>query len=211
VSRSTVPQRHLDFDGLRIGYDARVLTPRPWTALQSHWAARLAEELAAGPVLELCSGAGQIGLLAVRDNDRQLLMVDADPVACAWARHNARAAGMASRVEVRQGPMDVMVLSHEEFPLIVADPPWVQTSHVPTFPEDPVLAIDGGNDGLDLVRATVDVVVAHLRADGAALLQVGPTQVASVHDLVAEQASGLIVRDQAIVEGRGAVVELRPR
>jgi methylase of polypeptide subunit release factors len=99
----------MDFGRLSIAFDDRVLRPRPWTAAQSGWAAEILADAPGGPVLELCSGAGQIGLLAVADTDRRLVCVDLDPVACAYARRNAEAAGMADRVEVRQGAIDTMV------------------------------------------------------------------------------------------------------
>ena len=83
----------MDFGRLRIAFDDRVLRPRPWTAAQSAWAAEILATAPAGPVLELCSGAGQIGLLAVADIDRRLVCVDLDPVACDYARRNAAAAG----------------------------------------------------------------------------------------------------------------------
>lgn len=92
---------HLDID-----FDDRVLTPRTWTVRQSEWAAKLAAELPDGPILELCSGAGQIGLLAAALTGRGLVCVDADPVACAFARANAERAGLADVVEVREGSME---------------------------------------------------------------------------------------------------------
>ncbi|MET0999811.1 MAG: methyltransferase, partial [Marmoricola sp.] len=55
----------IDFAGIEIAYDHRVLKPRAWTTAQSLWAAALLPELPDGDVLELCSGAGHIGLRAV--------------------------------------------------------------------------------------------------------------------------------------------------
>ena len=61
------------FGSLRINFDARALRPREWTTAQSDWAAELLPRLPAGPVLELCAGAGQIGRLAVLDSTRRLV------------------------------------------------------------------------------------------------------------------------------------------
>lgn len=171
-----------DFRGLRIEYDDRVLTPRAWTAAQSEWAAELIRTAPAGPVLELCAGAGHIGLLAVHLAPRSLVCVDADPVACGFLRRNAAAAGVA--VDVREGRMDAVLAADERFAVVIADPPWVPTRGVTEFPEDPLLAIDGGDDGLDLVRACLDVIGAHLLPRGSAVLQVGPDQAEAVAALV---------------------------
>lgn len=165
-----------DFGLLRISFDHRVLRPRPWTAAQSAWAAELAATGPAGPMLELCAGAGQIGLLAVLDTARSLVCVDVDPVACGFARRNAEAAGLADRVEVRVGRMEEVVRDEERFAVVVADPPWVRRAEVGRYPEDPLRAIDGGDDGLDLARTCVAVARRHLLPGGSALLQLGTVE-----------------------------------
>ena len=170
----------LDFGGLRITFDERVLRPRAWTLEQSLWAEQLLPDLPDGPVLELCSGAGQIGLRGVRSSGRRLVCVDADPVAAAYAVTNAEAAGLGDHVEMRQGRLDEVLGSTERFPLVIADPPWVPRAMTGAFPEDPLLAIDGGDDGLQVVRQCVRVIEAHLAPGGAALLQLGTPEQAQV-------------------------------
>ena len=166
----------VEIGGLSFGYDERVLEPRPWTAGQSAWAAELLHDLPLGPVLELCSGAGHIGLLAVRSHDRRLVQVDASEAACEFARLNAENAGLADRVVVRCGPMQEAVLPDERFPLVLADPPWVPTSDVEDFPDDPVAAIDGGEQGVDVALACVAVAGHALTPAGACLLQLGTAE-----------------------------------
>lgn len=165
--------RTVDFGELRIAYDARVLRPRPWTSAQSAWAAELLADAPPGQVLELCCGAGQIGLLAIAGTDRRLVCVDLNPVACELTRANAAANGLAGRVEVRHGAMDEVLRDSERFVLVVADPPWVRRADVGRFPEDPVLAIDGGDDGLAVARTCMAVARDHLRPGGTLLLQLG--------------------------------------
>jgi methylase of polypeptide subunit release factors len=189
---STIESQSMDFEGLRIEYDDRVLAPRPWTAAQSRWAAELIRAAPPGPVLELCSGAGHIGLLAVTLSPRPLVCVDADATACAFLRRNAALAGIEA--ELREGRMDEVLAPEERFAVIVADPPWVPSAEVSQFPEDPVTAIDGGTDGLDLVRSCLEVIDGHLAPGGAAVLQVGPLdQARRVADLVAAYGGRLRV------------------
>ncbi len=165
--------RRTEVGGLMIAHDERVLTPRPWTHEQAAWARELLPTLPAGRVLELCSGAGHIGLLTLLGNERSLVMVDASPAACEFARANAEDAGLTERVEVRQGLLESSVSPGELFSLVLADPPWVPTDEIARFPEDPVDAIDGGPDGLDVARACLTVIGDHLHDDGVAVLQVG--------------------------------------
>lgn len=167
--------RFLRFGSLKISYDDRVLLPRPWTELQSLWAAELASAAPKGRILELCAGAGQIGLLAAVLADRDLVAVDLDAAACGFVEHNAREAGVGDRVEVRHLDLESACRQDETFPIIIADPPWVPAAQTGRFPADPLTAIDGGPDGLDVARACLTVIDAQLDPRGFALLQLGTT------------------------------------
>lgn len=174
----------MDFDGLSIAFDERVLRPRPWTVAQSRWAAELLAGLPDGPVLELCSGAGQIGLAAVARAGRDLVCVDLNPAAVELTERNAEAAGLRRRVSVREGRLTEVVHDAEHFPLVIADPPWVESSRTGRYPEDPLEAIDGGQDGLAVACECLAVIEAHLDDVGAALLQLGSVdQVAALMSL----------------------------
>ena len=188
----------MTFGSLTISFDDRVLRPREWTAAQSDWAAELADAAPGGTVLELCAGAGHIGLLAVASSGRRLLCVDANPVACDYARANAVAAGMADRVEVREGRLEEALEPGESFPLIIADPPWVPREQTSRYPEDPLTAIDGGDDGLDVARACLTVVDEHLAPGGSAVLQVGT-----------RAQTDVLRQEPCFTEGRLAMVEVR--
>jgi methylase of polypeptide subunit release factors len=178
-------RRTIAFGGLQIAFDDRVLRPRTWTENQSRWAAELLPHLPDGQVLELCSGAGQIGLLAVAGSGRRLVCVDVNPVAAELTRANAAAAGLSEQVEMREGLIGEVLSPDERFPLIIADPPWVPRSQTQRFPEDPLLAIDGGEDGLTVVRECLTAIETHLAPAGVALLQLGPgDQVAAVAGLL---------------------------
>jgi methylase of polypeptide subunit release factors len=166
-------EERLVFGGLDISFDDRVLRPRPWTQEQARWAAELATRLPPGPVLELCCGAGQIGLAAVAATDRSLVCVDLDPTAVEFTAKNAESAGLGHRTEVRRGRFQEVLRPDETFPLVIADPPWVETSETTRFPEDPLLAIDGGSDGLTVARDCLATIEGHLAEDGEALLQLG--------------------------------------
>lgn len=163
----------MTFAGLEVWFDDRVLRPREWTQAQSDWAAELAHGAPAGPLLELFAGVGHIGLVAAASSGRELVMVDLNPVACELARRNADAAGLGDRVEIRHGRIDEVLGGRETFPVIIADPPWVPTAGIDAFPEDPTIAIDGGEDGLTLARIACDVVDRHLAPQGSAILQLG--------------------------------------
>jgi release factor glutamine methyltransferase len=201
----------MQFGHLTIAYDDRVIRPRPWTVAQSAWAAQLLGDLPPGDVLEVCAGAGHIGLLAVDGTDRRLLLVDADPAACRYARVNADLARGSDTVEVRTGRMEEVLGADERFALVIADPPWVPSSSVSDHADDPATAIDGGHDGLDLARASLGVVGRHLADGGAAVLQVGPDQTGAVASYVAANpVLGLHVVGERLAEDGGLVHLARP-
>lgn len=202
---TTAAASSLDFDGLTIEYDDRVLVPRPWTVRQSHWARELLADVPEGPVLELCSGVGHIGLATVAGTGRMLVMVDRDEHAAELSRRNA--VQVAETCEVRCAALETALGPQERFPMVLADPPWVPTAEVVRFPEDPVPAIDGGHDGLGPARACVRAGAAHLAPGGEMILQLGDAAQARRLEPAVEEF-GLVVVDVREEPG-GALVRLR--
>ncbi|MDP3969524.1 MAG: RsmD family RNA methyltransferase [Nocardioides sp.] len=205
------PTRWTDVGGLRIASDERVLEPRPWTAAQGEWAREILTTAPQGPVLEVCSGAGHIGLVAIRGTDRWLVAVDLNPAAADFFARNAAAAGLAAQVEARTGLMDdpAVVAAGERFAVVVADPPWVTHERVGDFPDDPVVAIDGGADGLTVARTCLRVADAHLADGGTLLLQLG--DVGQAERLAAEPAVvGSLRLSEVRTYERGVVARFDP-
>lgn len=210
AAEGTDAPSEMDFDGLTIAYDGRILEPRRWTLAQSMWARELLDQVPPGPVLELCSGAGHIGLRAVTGLDRSLKQVDIDPVACTFAAGNAERAGMSQQVAVVCGAMDEVLEPAEAFVLIIADPPYLPTESIGDFPDDPELAVDGGTDGFALISACIDAISAHLTADGAAVLQVADLAQSAAVDRHLRENGHLRLRQETVRDcGRGALCLLR--
>ncbi len=200
----------IEFGSLSIQYDERVLRPRRWTTAQSAWASALLRDAPDGPVLELCSGVGHIGLLAMVGQSRPLVLVDSSRIACDHAAANVERAGLASPVDIRCGPMDEQIGEEERFALIIADPPWVRSEDIADHADDPDHAIDGGSDGLDLARTCLEIIGTHLADGGSAVLQLGNLgQVAAISDHVADRPDlGLRLVEHRSYEGRGVLVLL---
>lgn len=199
------PALTIEFAGGVIGYDERVLAPRPWTEAQSRWARELVSDGSPVRVLELCAGAGHIGLAAVQRTSHELVQVDRNPVACAWAQVNATVWGID--VDVRCASMADAFAPGETFGLILADPPWVPTDLVDRFPGDPREAIDGGADGLDIAIDCVEVIADRLTPGGHAIIQLGNVE------QVRQLESFAAARHLRIVEARpytsGALAHLQ--
>lgn len=199
------------FGPLEVAFDERVLVPRAWTLAQSQWAAEVATIGGSGALLELCAGAGHIGLAAAVLADRDLVQVEVDPVAASYAEANAERAGWSARVQVRVGPLEEAVGGKERFPVVIADPPYLRTRDINRFPDDPRLAIDGGEDGLVVVRACLGVAARHLSGGGAVILQVaGPRQAGAVAALAGEGTTPTLrLEETRVVDDERAIMLLR--
>lgn len=203
-------QEVIDFGPITVAFDPSVLRPRPWTLAQAEWAAEL---VAAGaPLLEVGCGAGHIGLAAAVVSGSSLVQVDRDPAACRWAGLNAAAAGCGDRVEQRCGTAAGVLAEGEVFDVVIADPPYVPSDEVDLYPEDPLGAIDGGPDGLAIVRSFLGDIAGHVAPGGSVLLQVrGAGQVDELAGWLAHPASpSLVVTEARFYGDLRAVVRLEP-
>ena len=173
-----------EFFGHRFLVDARVLVPRPETELLVEAALERLPEGFEGEVLDLCTGTGCVGLSLARERAQlKLVATDASPEALAVARANADALQLASRVELVQGDL-FLPLGERRFDLIVANPPYLESatlaSLAPEVRAEPRLALDGGPDGLGILRRIVLAAAGHLLPQAWLLLEIGEGQGAPV-------------------------------
>ena len=104
--------------------------------------------------------------------------------------------------------MERVLAAEESFALVTADPPWVPRAHTGRFPDDPLLAIDGGDDGLDLARLCLTVADAHLAEESSVLLQLGTEEQVSEIAAWASERVRLRVTDSRPHGTRGVVARL---
>ncbi|MCU1487765.1 MAG: methyltransferase [Actinomycetia bacterium] len=158
------------FCGRRVRVRPGVYVPRVQT---EELAVRAAAALPpGGRAVDLCTGAGAVAAhLRAEVPTAVVLGVDVDPAAAACARSNGVPAVVADLDAPLRGTFDV----------VTAVAPYVPTPALALLPADvqrhePRLALDGGDDGLDLVRRVVDAAVRLLRPGGALLLELGGEQ-----------------------------------
>jgi methylase of polypeptide subunit release factors len=201
--------RTTEFGPLTISYDETVLEPRAWTFGQSAWAVDLLRDAPPGPVLELCCGAGHIGLAVAALTGRDVVLVDASAAACKFAQHNAVLAGLEGGTDVRHGLLDAALDHHESFALVLADPPYLPSATTGHFPDDPLHAVDGGADGLTLARLCMDVAARHTEPGTPVLLQL--RDLPQARELAEElhDSHPLTHVESRELDVRGAVLHLR--
>lgn len=166
----------VDFAGLRLRLGPGVFVPRP----RSEYLAQVAADaLTPGGVLvDLCSGCGAIGLAVAARVEAEVHLAELDPVAADWARINA-----AGRAAVHEG--DLLDALPDDLRgrigVITVVAPYVPTDEIALLPHEardfePSLALDGGADGLDLLRRIASDAPAWLADAGQLLAEVGERQ-----------------------------------
>ena len=219
-----------EFHGLAIATDRRALIPRPETELLVDAAlgvvgARLtaAPRPAGSPALRVAdvgtgSGAIAVALVAALRRRRMAdqVLVDASDLsadALQLARENAASHGVADRMTFvvrdllpeRVGP---------PYTVICANLPYVATGDLAVLAKDlafePPTALDGGPDGLALVRRLLDLLPGTLAADGVALLEIGADQEEAVMGEAAARLPGWTCVVMADLAGLPRLARIEP-
>ncbi len=216
-----------EFYGLALGVDTRALIPRPDTeTIVEIGLARLSVALTSGPrdgrrltVWDVGTGSGAIVIaLAVEARRRGYLSdlrfraTDVSADALRLAVENAVAHGVADSVEFATVDLVDPTLGLEPADLLVANLPYVPTAELPRLPVaahfEPQLALDGGPDGMAVIRRLVGQLPGALVPTGTALMEIGSDQVELVRNATDKDLPGWSVQFHADLGGQPRVAEL---
>ncbi|MER5459989.1 putative protein N(5)-glutamine methyltransferase [Streptomyces sp. NPDC002668] len=183
-----------DFCGLRVAVDPGVFVPRRRTEFLVASAATLA-----GPgavIVDLCCGSGALGAAVVAGLGRaELHASDIDPAAVRCARRNVGAAGGQVHEGDLYGPLPGTLRGRVE--LLLANVPYVPTEEIELLPaearvHEARVALDGGADGLDVLRRVTAAASLWLAPGGHLLFETSERQAPQAVETVARD--GLIPR-----------------
>jgi len=189
------------FRGLRVLLDPGVFVPRIRTEHLAHLAVEAARLHRRPVVVELCCGAAAVGSVVLAEvGSVELVVADVDPAAAATARRN-----VGSRALVVEGDLyDALPGSMRgRVDVLVANAPYVPTDAVRSMPpearlHEPLVALDGGNDGLDIARRVVAGAPEWLAADGYLFVETSREQAPTLRAAV--ESAGLeawVSRDES--------------
>lgn len=174
------------FRELDLLVDARVLIPRPETEVLVGAVLDRVHGRTGLTALDIGTGSGAIALSLLREGPFQrVVATDVSGDALAVARTNADRAGLAERLELREGPLWEPVGDWERFDVIVSNPPYVAEGEREGLqPEvgdyEPPAALFAGADGLGVLRGIVEGAGARLRGGGLLAVEVAPGQAGTV-------------------------------
>ena len=181
------------FCGLRISVEPGVFVPRRRTEFLVQQATDLARPRAV--VVDLCCGSGAVGAALVAVLDRiELYAVDIDEVAVRCARRNVAAGGHVYEGDL-YGPLPGRLRGHID--VLVVNAPYVPTEEIGLMPpeartHEPRVALDGGADGLDVLRRVTAAAPQCLAPGGHLLVETSERQASQAVDALTR--SGLIPR-----------------
>jgi release factor glutamine methyltransferase len=186
-----------EFRGLDFTVGPAVLVPRPDTETLVEAAldrlARLSPQAPGLRILDLCTGSGAVAISLKRERpDLEVWAADISAEALAVARSNAArllpAEGQEPPIRFARGNLFDALEAPPAFSLITANPPYVPSAEIeglaPEVKKEPRLALDGGADGLDIIRNIAAEAPRRLCPGGCLLLEADPRQMPAVAALL---------------------------
>lgn len=207
-----------DFFGLALEVTPAVLIPRPETEILVEAAIELARprsRIRRGPVIaDIGTGSGAVAItLALNVARSDVYGIDVSAEALAVAERNAARHGVEERILFLRG--DLLSPLPEYADLLVANLPYVTTADWAELPpeirdHEPRAALDGGPDGLDVIRRFLEEAPRFLRPNGCVCLEFGAGQAGAVLELARSSLPGLSAAVRKDLAGHDRVLVVSP-
>ncbi|MBO4251424.1 MAG: peptide chain release factor N(5)-glutamine methyltransferase [Clostridia bacterium] len=184
-----------DFYGYKIKTDERALIPRPETELLVENALKVVDETKS--VLDLCTGSGAIAVAISKETGATVYASDISLDALKLAQENEA----LNRAKIKFVLSDMFEsFDDEKFDVIVSNPPYIKSDDVKGLQKEirdfePVMALDGGEDGLHFYRIIAENAKNYLNEGGTLLLECGIGQAEEIKDLLTGFSRVEIIKD----------------
>ncbi len=184
-----------DFYGYEINVDERVLIPRPETELLVENALKYIDK--DKTVLDLCTGSGAIAVAVNKKSNCKVVAVDKSASALELAKENA----LKNYADIEFVESDMFTgLSGRKFDVIISNPPYINSADINGLQKEvkdfePIMALDGGMDGLDFYRIIAKNSKDYLTDGGVLLLECGISQAEIVSQMLDGFSAVEIIKD----------------
>lgn len=194
-----------EFFSLDFRVTSEVLIPRPETETLVMEALGVLKSMTTPTVLDLCTGSGCVAIaLAKNCPTATITATDVSPGAIAIATENAAKHHVTERVTFCTGDLFAAMPAESAFDVIVSNPPYIPSAEIATLHADvqqyePRLALDGGTDGLDLIRRILAEAKRPLKPGGWLMFEFTPEQAPAILTLAHDHgySDATIVKDTA--------------
>ncbi len=168
-----------------------VLIPQPDTEILVEEVLKIASKIENAVILDLCTGSGAIAIsIAKYAANTKIVATDISDKALEIAKQNAKLNGVINNINFVKSNLFEKI-KEEKFDIIVSNPPYIPTDEIKTLPKDvqgePVIALDGGKDGLEFYRKITKDGYKYLNRHGFLCLEIGYNQKEKVKKIINSQ------------------------
>lgn len=177
------------FFGLDFIVDERVLIPRPETEVLVEAALNIINTIpnTQYSILDLCTGSGNIAISLTKNAANcKIVASDISKDAIETAKENARLNGVFEKIIFTES--DLFCGIEGRFDIIVSNPPYIARHEFETLQKEvlkePLLALDGGTDGLDFYRRIFLEAPRYLKPGGYCMVEIGFGQLSAIKEII---------------------------
>jgi release factor glutamine methyltransferase len=196
-----------------------VLIPRPETEFLVETALRTKRKAGEPNLcLDLCCGSGVIAIIVAMETGWPVIAADISHAALRVCKMNCQRLGVADKVSVVQSDLADGLAAQSRFDLIAANPPYVRHSEIveKLEPEvawyEPHVALDGGEDGLEVIRRIAGTLPLLLKPGGEFFMEIGHDQGENARNIFAGCPSRTLYQSVEVLKdyaGRDRIVHIR--
>ena len=215
--RQGFPIEHIthqkEFMKLNFFVDENVLIPRQDTEILVEEAISLAKKFNFKKILDLCTGSGAIAIsLAKYLINSEITAVDISSEALKIAKKNAINNEVEDKITFVNSDMFTN-LNNEKFDIIVSNPPYIKRSLIKKLDEEvkkePIIALDGGEDGLHFYRNIAKGCYQYLKYGGYLCIEIGYDQKEEVIEIIKNEEKFDNIYSKKDLYGRDRIVVAR--
>lgn len=178
-----------EFMGLDFIVNEDVLIPRQDTEILVEEVINIMEKEQKTRVLDLCTGSGAIGISIAKYIDKaKITLADISKKALEIAKENAITNNENEKIEIIESDLFSELNEQNKFDIIVSNPPYIKSEIIKTLEKqvqkEPIIALDGGTDGLDIYRRIIKEGYKYLEDAGYLCLEIGYDQKQDVTELI---------------------------
>ena len=219
ILKKGIPIEHIthqkEFMKLNFFVDKNVLIPRQDTEILVEEVIKIAKRINAKKILDLCTGSGAIAVsLAKYLPQTEITAIDISNDALKIAKKNAVSNNVENQITFISSDMFTN-LNEEKFDIIVSNPPYIKTNVIKELDiqvkNEPYIALDGGEDGLDFYKKIINESYQYLKCNGYLCLEIGFDQKFDVIELIenAEKFDGTYSKKDLFDNDRIIVTRLK--